>query len=226
MSLIPFSCVAACWKWCKCIYLSKIHCCRYVWHFYFLLSLFIIKQFNMSRLLHLRVHQRSPVLVKLLWEVPLLHSTSQNQWPSGRWGSSLHTAIEARPCALHCQELEELCQPLGHELRRADYARAADAWLHLPQSHSGVPVPIQPETGDGAHQALPVLPAYWCPAASSAVGGKWLALTLEASTLAKQKIRTADKRGTQGLWVDAGRLVCGPNMLLDCSWILISSHYL
>lgn len=134
--------------------------------------------------LHLRLLQRHPRLVQLLREVSMLHPAPPNQRPAGGRRPSLLSTPEAGPDALHHQELEELCQPLGDELRRANAAGAAETWLHVPQPHAGVPVPLQPETRHGAHQTLPDLPAHRCTEAAPAVGGERLAFTLEEFTLA------------------------------------------
>lgn len=131
----------------------------------------------------LRLSERTAATQGLLWQV-VLHSTrSQDQRPHERQRSPGQTTAEAGPQPLHHQELEELCQSLGDELRWTEHAGAPDAGLAVPQPHAGVPVPLQPEDGDRAHGTLSRLSAHRRAVSAAEVGGEGLAFAVATNVM-------------------------------------------
>lgn len=103
--------------------------------------------------------------------------SNERQWPTPA------ASTKAGPGPLHGQKLEELRQPLGHELRRADSPGAPHARLGAAQPHAGVLAAQQPEERAWAHRTVPSLSAHRRAALAPALDGKRLALALAACPL-------------------------------------------
>lgn len=129
----------------------------------------------------LRLSERAAATKGLVGQVVLHSAHSQDQWPHEWQRPPGHTTAEAGPKSLHHQELEELCQPLGDELRRTEHAGAPDAGLLVPQPHAGVPVSLQPEDSHRADGTLSHLSAHRRAVSAAEVGGEGLAFAVAAN---------------------------------------------
>lgn len=138
-------------------------------------SFVVFFDFLVVFMFELRLPERAAATKGLLWQVVLHSAHSEDQRPHEWQRSPWQTTTEAGPKPLHHQELEELCQPLGDELRWTEHAGAPDAGLLVSQPDAGVPVSLQPEDSHRADGTLSHLSAHRRAVSAAEMGGEGLA---------------------------------------------------